>query len=104
MELGGARTYLSVPLLKDDKVMGTIAIYRPEVRPFTEKQVELVKTFARQAVIAIENVRLFNETKARRSSSNPRPAGSSRDVVSPTDVQPVLDAVLLQRRSPTRCV
>jgi signal transduction histidine kinase/HAMP domain-containing protein len=96
----GARTLVIVPMLKEDELIGAIGIYRQEVRPFTDKQVELVQNFANQAVIAIENVRLLNELRARtddlaRSVGELQALGEVSQAVNSTlDLEQVLTTIV----------
>ncbi len=89
----GHRAILSVPLMREDRAIGAIALWRMEPRQFSEKQVALVKTFADQAAIAIENVRLFNETKEALEQQTAIAEILRVISSSPTDVRPVLEAI-----------
>ena len=91
--VGGLRTFLAVPLRQQGELIGSLNARRIEVRPFTPAQIKLLETFADQAVIAIENVRLFQELKESLEQQTATSEILGVIASSPTDIQPVLDTV-----------
>jgi len=98
VEQAGWRSLLSVPMMRDQQIVGAIAVGRPETGLYADKEVALLQTFARQAVVAIENVRLFNETQEALERQTATSEILRVISGSPTDVQPVFDAIAKRAR------
>jgi class 3 adenylate cyclase len=93
VELGGVRTFISVPLLKEDELISTFSLARQEIRPFSDKQIAVVTNFAAQAVIAIENARLLNELRQRTTDLTARTADLTEALEQQTATSEVLEVV-----------
>src|SRR5207244_1877688 len=100
-QVAGAQTVLAVPMLRERGMVGVFVLWRSQARPFTDKQIKLVETFADQAVIAIENVRLFQELQERNHELTEalEQQTATNEILrviagSPTELQPVLDSLI----------